>query len=55
MSLAPLAQEWELPRVGAAPFFAYLREVWRRREFIVTMARYRMRSDFEGNRLNSPG
>lgn len=52
MSLAPLAQDWELPRVGGRPpFLAYLREVWRRREFIFTMARYRMRSDFEANRL----
>ena len=52
MSLAPLAQDWELPRVGGRPpFFSYLREVWRRREFIVTMARYRMRADVEANRL----
>ena len=52
VSLAPLAQEWGLPRVGGRPpFFSYLREVWRRREFIVTMARYRMRSEFELNRL----
>ena len=52
VSLAPLAQEWGLPRVGGRPpFFSYLREVWRRREFIVTMARYRMRSEFEINRL----
>ncbi len=52
VSLAPLAQDWELPRVGGRPpFLSYLREVWRRREFIVTMARYRMRSEFELNRL----
>ena len=36
---------------GRPPFFSYLREVWRRREFIVTMARYRMRADVEANRL----
>jgi teichoic acid transport system permease protein len=52
MSLAPLAQDWGLPRVGGRPpFLAYIREVWRRREFIVTMARYRMRSEYEVNRL----
>ncbi|MFT3888578.1 MAG: ABC transporter permease [Arachnia sp.] len=33
------------------PFLTYLKQVWERREFIVTMARYRMRSGLEANRL----
>ena len=52
MSLAQIAQEAGLPRVGARPpLFRYLGEVWQRREFIATMARFRMRSEVEGNRL----
>lgn len=52
MSLAQIAQEAGLPRVGARPsLFRYLAEVWQRRDFIVTMARFRMRSEVEGNRL----
>ncbi len=52
MTLPPLVQEWNLPRVGARPSFpSYLAEVWRRRDFIATMARYRMRASLESNRL----
>ncbi len=52
MSLSQFAQEHGLPRVGARPpFLPYVAEVWRRREFIATMARYRLRSGFEANRL----
>jgi len=50
--LAQIAQEAGLPRVGARPpLFRYLGEVWQRREFIATMARFRMRSEVEANRL----
>lgn len=42
----------DLPRVGARPgFVSYLAQVWQRREFVVTMARYRIRASLEGNRL----
>ena len=52
MTLPPLVQEWNLPRVGARPSFpSYLAEVWRRRDFIATMARFRMRASLESNRL----
>lgn len=41
-----------LPRVGARPpFHRYLLEVWQRRDFIATMARFRMRAGLESNRL----
>ncbi len=52
MSLSQFAQEHGLPRVGARPqFLSYVAGVWKRREFIVTLARYRLRSSFEENRL----
>lgn len=52
MSLSQFAQEHGLPRVGARPsFLSYAADVWRRREFIATMARYRLRASFEENRL----
>lgn len=52
MTVPPLVQEWNLPRVGARPaFHTYLAEVWRRRDFIATMARFRMRAGLESNRL----
>lgn len=52
MSLASVAEAWGLPRVGARPpFGTYVAEVWRRRHFVVTMARYRLRAGVEGNRL----
>ncbi len=52
MSLSQVAQEHGLHRVGARPpLLQYLGEVWRRRAFITTMARYRLRSTFEQNRL----
>lgn len=51
-SLSQYAQDHGLPRVGGRPRFpSYIRDVWVRREFIVTMARYRLRSGFEENRL----
>ena len=51
MSLSQIAQEHGLHRVGARPPLArYLSEVWKRRAFVVTMARYRLRSTFEQNR-----
>lgn len=52
MSLADLAAEHGLHRVGARPkFWHYLQEAWGRREFVWAMARYRMSADLEGNRL----
>lgn len=52
MSLAEVAAQNGLHRVGARPpFFAYLAETWSRRQFIVTLARYRLRSRTEANRL----
>ena len=52
MSLADLAAEHGLHRVGARPrFFKYLGETWSRRQFAFTLARYRMRSSVEANRL----
>lgn len=52
MSLADLAAEYGLHRVGARPpFWQYLRQAWRRRDFVWAMSRYRMRADLEGNRL----
>ncbi|MDF1489931.1 ABC transporter permease [Tessaracoccus caeni] len=52
MSLAEQAREAGLHRVGARqPLGRYLRDVWSRRDFIATMARYRMRAGLETNRL----
>lgn len=52
MSLADLAAEHGLHRVGARPsFWRYLREAWSRRAFVITLARARLRADLEGNRL----
>lgn len=52
MSLADLATEHGLKRVGARPrFWRYLGEAWGRREFVVALAQYRLRASLEGNRL----
>lgn len=52
MSLAEQASALGLHRVGARPpLWAYIKEAWARRSFTVSMARYRVRSDLEGNRL----
>lgn len=52
MSMSDFAAEHSLERVGArASLFSYLREVWQRRDFTVTLARYRMQSTNERNRL----
>lgn len=52
VSLPQVARDAGLHRVGARPpLGAYLREVWTRRAFITTMARYRMRAGLEQNRL----
>ncbi len=52
MSLAELAAQHGLHRVGARPrFWAYLSQTWQRRDFIVTMAEYRLRASVEANRL----
>lgn len=52
MSLADLAAETGLHRVGARPrFWSYLRDFWGRRQFVVAMARYSLRADLERNRL----
>jgi teichoic acid transport system permease protein len=52
MSQAELAAEHGLHRVGARPrFFKYLADTWSRRQFALTLARYRIRSSVEANRL----
>ena len=52
MSLAELAAQHGLHRVGARPhFWAYLKQTWERRDFIFTMAEYRLRATVEENRL----
>ncbi|MCW5951652.1 MAG: ABC transporter permease [Propionibacteriaceae bacterium] len=52
MSLAELAAQHGLHRVGARPpFRSYLKQTWERRDFIVTMAEYRLRATVEENRL----
>jgi len=52
MSVAEEAAAAGLRRVGARPpLRAYLSEVWRRRDFPITLARYRLRAANEGNRL----
>jgi len=52
MDLAQYAAAHGLHRVGARPHLgAYLAETWSRRDFIWAMARFRLRSSLEGNRL----
>ncbi|WP_062381559.1 ABC transporter permease [Demequina pelophila] len=47
-----VARDAGLPRVGArAPFIAYMRELWRRRHFASTMARFRVEATMAENRL----
>jgi teichoic acid transport system permease protein len=52
MSLADLAAEHGLHRVGARPkFWRYLQQAWARRDFVWAMSKYRMAAELEGNRL----
>ena len=52
MKHSELAAEYDLARVGARPSLRkYLVEMWRRRDFTVSLARYRIRSENERNRL----
>lgn len=52
MSMQELAARYSLERVGARPpLFTYLREVWRRRDFTISLARYRIKSENERNKL----
>lgn len=54
MSLSELAEQHGLHRVGArAAMLPYLREIWERRDFITTMARFRMSADNQQNRLGA--
>jgi teichoic acid transport system permease protein len=47
-----LARQFSLSKVGARPPFAkYLADTWRRRNFARTLARYRIQSENERNRL----
>ena len=47
-----LARTWGLARVGARPpLLVYLRELWARRVFAVTLARFRIQSTVSDNRL----
>lgn len=52
VSLTELASEHGLKRVGARPNLArYIKEVWRRRVFITTLARSRMQAKNQQNRF----
>lgn len=52
MGLADQAHARGLHRVGArSPLGGYLKQVWKRREFTSSMARFRVLADLEGNRL----
>jgi len=52
MTLADHAAPGGLTKVGARPpLRAYLREVWNRREFIFSLARFRMEAENQKNRL----
>jgi teichoic acid transport system permease protein len=52
MNLAAYAEQNGLGRVGARPpLGAYLRETWRRREFMWLLALYRVRADNQRNQL----
>ncbi|MGW9825564.1 teichoic acid transport system permease protein [Brevibacterium pityocampae] len=52
MSMSELAAANSLERVGARPSLSsYLGEVWRRRDFTYSLAKYRIQSENERNRL----
>ncbi len=52
MSLADVAATHGLKRVGARPPLGhYLADAWRRRDFVIALAEYRLRAGLEGNRL----
>ena len=52
MSLADYAARQSLHRVGARPgFWRYLKQTWERRDFAITMARFRLAAGQEENRL----
>lgn len=52
MSVAEFAEREGLARVGGRPRLAhYLVEVWRRREFIVALAQFRITAENQSNRL----
>ena len=52
MSMSELAAANSLERVGARPSFTdYVTEVWRRRDFTYSLAKYRIQSENERNRL----
>lgn len=54
MSLTELADKHGLHRVGARPsLLAYLKQTWERRDFIATMAAYRMAETNQENRLGA--
>jgi teichoic acid transport system permease protein len=54
MSKAELAEQLGLHRVGARPsLLAYLKQTWARRDFIRTMAAYKMAAQNQENRLGA--
>lgn len=54
MSLTEMADRHGLHRVGARPgLLAYLKQTWERRDFITTMAAYRMAETNQENRLGA--
>lgn len=54
MSLTEMADRYGLHRVGARPgLLAYLKQTWERRDFITTMAAFRMAETNQENRLGA--
>ena len=52
MDMAKLAAEHGLDRVGGRPSLpAYIKQLWKRSDFTLTLARYRIQSENERNRL----
>lgn len=52
MDMSKLAAEHGLEQVGGRPsLLEYVRQLWQRRDFTLTLARYRMQSENERNRL----
>lgn len=52
MTAAEFAAENQLHRVGARPpLHKYLQEMWRRRDFAISMAKYKIEADNQKNRL----
>lgn len=54
MSQTALAEQYGLHRVGARPgLFSYLKQTWERRDFILSMASFKMAAQNQENRLGA--